>query len=357
MANPNVVSVQTVRGKTTVRSFVKTYPVNFLVNNSSSGEILKVNSLYVANKHTSPVNVTIQMVGTSTQGNTQNVIDNVAIAASSSMVLISKNTDLYITENTALSISSTQNDTISLVCSYEQISDGSPPDRYDNIIEAEEPPPPIIPIVTSGLLLHLDAANTTSYSGSGSTWFDLSGANRNATINGTVSFTDGYFNTTSDSTYISMPNTGLLPGTGDFTYSCWVYFNSFDSYDTIFENGSWQDCLLLRLENNTNMTVHAESAYRGAFTWTATASTWYNIVFMRSSTTCSMYINNVLTGTPFAMNVDINLANPNLFIMRSQHATGQFTNGRISFFSIYNKALSTEERLQNFNAVRERYNL
>ena len=43
--------------------------------------------------------------------------------------------------------------------------------------------------------------------------------------------------------------------------------------------------------------------------------------------------------------------------MRSQHATGQFTNGRLSTFSIYNKALSVAEISQNFNALRGRYGL
>ena len=38
-------------------------------------------------------------------------------------------------------------------------------------------------IVTDGLVLALDAANTRSYPGSGSTWFDLSGNNHNATLN------------------------------------------------------------------------------------------------------------------------------------------------------------------------------
>ena len=41
-------------------------------------------------------------------------------------------------------------------------------------------------LVTSGLILHLDSSNSGSYPGSGTTWTDLSGNGRNATlINGT----------------------------------------------------------------------------------------------------------------------------------------------------------------------------
>ena len=36
----------------------------------------------------------------------------------------------------------------------------------------------------SGLLLHLDAGNSSSYSGNGNTWSDLSPSGNNGTING-----------------------------------------------------------------------------------------------------------------------------------------------------------------------------
>jgi hypothetical protein len=209
-------------------------------------------------------------------------------------------------------------------------------------------------IVSNGLVLCLDAANRKSYPGSGTTWSDVSGNPRNATINGTVSFTNNYFSISSDSTYISMSNSGLVPRTNDFTYSCWVYFNSTDNLDTIFENGSWTDTLLFRFETN-QFTVYAESALRGTIAWTPVTGSWRNIVLRRSSNTVSCYINNVLTGTPFTMNLDINLANSNLWLMRSQHTTGQWTNGRISIFSIYNRAISDSEIAQNFNALRGRY--
>ena len=38
------------------------------------------------------------------------------------------------------------------------------------------------PIITSGLVLHLDAGNTSSYPGSGTTWTDLSVNGYNGTL-------------------------------------------------------------------------------------------------------------------------------------------------------------------------------
>lgn len=209
-------------------------------------------------------------------------------------------------------------------------------------------------MVTSGLSLCLDGQNPRSYSGTGANWYDVSGNNRNATVNGTVAFTTNYFSISSDTTYVSLSNLGLIPRTNDFTYSCWVYFNSVDNLDTIFENGSWTDTLLFRYETN-QFTVYAEGLLRGTISWTAVIGSWLNIVLLRSSDTVSCYINNVLTGTPFSMALDIDLGNTNLWLMRSQHTTGQWTNGRISVFSIYNRALSTTEIEQNFNAFRSRF--
>ena len=37
-------------------------------------------------------------------------------------------------------------------------------------------------IVTDGLVLHLDAANSKSYPGTGTSWFDLSGSNNHGTL-------------------------------------------------------------------------------------------------------------------------------------------------------------------------------
>jgi hypothetical protein len=211
-------------------------------------------------------------------------------------------------------------------------------------------------IVTDGLLLCLDAGNSKSYSGSGATWNDLSGNNRNATINGSPTFTNGYFDIASDSTYISLSNSGLVPRTNDFTYSCWIRFDAVDGLDTIFENGYWTDTLLFRYQS-TAFNVYVEGAYIGAFSWTAIINTWLNIVFKRESGICRTFINGDQIGSTLTMNTDINLTNSNLWIMRSQHTTNQFTNGKISSFSIYNKGLSNIEIFQNYNALKNRFGL
>ena len=55
-------------------------------------------------------------------------------------------------------------------------------------------PLPTASIITNNLLMHVDAGNSLSYSGSGTTWSDLSGSGNNITLSGSgISYnsTDG----------------------------------------------------------------------------------------------------------------------------------------------------------------------
>ena len=214
---------------------------------------------------------------------------------------------------------------------------------------------PIPGIITSGLSLYLDGKNSQSYPGSGNIWYDISGNSRNATIVGSPVFTNGYFDIVSDSTYISVSNTGLVPRTNDFTYSTWIQFDSFDTYDTIFENGFWQDTLLFRHQDGDSIAVYAEGALRGTFSWPTLVGTRYNITFTRQDGLCSLYINSVLTGEQFTMATDINLANQTMVLMRAQYANNQFTDGKISQFLVYDRALSQEEVSYNYSITSPLY--
>lgn len=210
-------------------------------------------------------------------------------------------------------------------------------------------------IVTAGLQVYLDAGNTSSYPGTGSTWYDISGNSRNATLVGTPTFSSYYFTGISDTNYFSMSNSGIVPRTSDFTYSMWVWFDSSDANDTLFENGSWTDCLLFRYQSGTTLAVYAENTNPGNFSWTGGLSQWYHISLVRYNSIAYLYINGQSTGTPFAFATDINLTNTTMFIGRSQHTTGQSMDGRISTFQVYNRALNSNELIQNYYAQKSRY--
>ncbi len=82
--------------------------------------------------------------------------------------------------------------------------------------------------VTSGLTLKLDAGNTASYNGSGTTWFDISGNGRNATLNGSPTFTSGtggYFTFNGANQDAAGSATGVS-GNSARTMTCWFNMTS-----------------------------------------------------------------------------------------------------------------------------------
>lgn len=95
-------------------------------------------------------------------------------------------------------------------------------------------------IVTSGLVLALDAADINSYPGSGTMWYDVSGNSSNATFSESPTIVDKSF-------YLNYPPAILVDSTdipinstSGFTFSFWFKSVSNGGYQYIFgcENGT-----------------------------------------------------------------------------------------------------------------------
>jgi hypothetical protein len=191
----------------------------------------------------------------------------------------------------------------------------------------------------------------------GGGWADLTGnTNHGTLVNGVRESSDNLgaliFDGTDD--YVSAPNTSLVHRTSNWSYSCWVNFNGTPSLGTIFENGSWTSCLLIRFETN-GITIYSMSSYWGKFTLTPTLNTWYKLDFIRNGNSIDFYLNGTYSQS-LSFTADIQPSS-NLFIGMSQHAAGQCFNGRITQASIYNRALTAAEVQQNFNANRSRFGI
>ena len=118
MANPNIVNVTTIYGNTGVLS-VNTAYANVVQNPASSASIYKINSLVVTNACTSALAMTLQL----NQGGTNTSISaNVSIPSAATVVLMGKDTQLYLLENNSLQVNAAANGYITAICSWEQIS-------------------------------------------------------------------------------------------------------------------------------------------------------------------------------------------------------------------------------------------
>ena len=211
-------------------------------------------------------------------------------------------------------------------------------------------------IVTNGLVLALDAANPKSYPGSGTTWYDISGGNRNGTLVNGVGYSSNYKGTLVfdgvDDYVNGISNTGITHGNDNFTYFAWINLLGKPSLGTIFENGSWVNCLLIRFQTN-GIAIYSMSSYWGFFSFDPPLGQWNHVGFVRRGGSLEFYVNGVYqTAIGFTPTLS---PSSNIFIGTSQHATNQCFNGYIAAAQIYTRALSTAEITQNYNATQQRF--
>ena len=223
----------------------------------------------------------------------------------------------------------------------------------------------------NGLVLALDAGNTKSYPGSGTTWTDLSGRGNNGTLtNGpTYSSANGgsiVFDGTND--YVSK-SSWTNPPTNNFTIGCWVTFsdNVNDRYVLSFGldiGGSTGGLALFAYGFNVVSDVLIFECGSGVARVSSgivpTLNIWYYLTVTADGTNTKFYLNGDLKNTSSQGSGAI-ASSPTLSIGSYVNASGTpgtyFHSGNIAQVSIYNRALSAAEISQNFNALRGRFSI
>ena len=154
-------------------------------------------------------------------------------------------------------------------------------------------------------------------------------------------------------------------GTGDFTISSWVYFNTVSgltNYRTILSNYTTATNATDYIFGlYTTGTPNFQMYVAGTSTNGGTALTpgrWYNLVSSRISGIVSLYVNGVLDNTPVSLPGSIiDSTIPRIGMIPNASQTGYF-GGIISNVLVYkNKGLTQSEITQNFNALRGRFGL
>lgn len=119
MANPNIVNVSTINANTAVLA-ITTTAANVITNPSSSGKVYKINALTVANGNTSTnANVTVDY---QKQGTFYPIAGNVTVPSSATLVVISKDSSLYLLEGDSLRCNASATVGMTAVVSFEEIS-------------------------------------------------------------------------------------------------------------------------------------------------------------------------------------------------------------------------------------------
>jgi hypothetical protein len=145
-------------------------------------------------------------------------------------------------------------------------------------------------IVTSGLVLNLDAAFTPSYSQSGVTWYDVSSSVNNGTLTNGPTFSSAnggsiVFDGTND--YVAIPS---LVSTA-FTFNQWIKKTSTSSSCTssISNQGT-----LLRVNNTQILWWSDVNAGPNTYDFTPNLNQWYNIAVCQLNNSVNIYLNSAL---------------------------------------------------------------
>lgn len=244
-------------------------------------------------------------------------------------------------------------------------------------------------IVTDELVLCLDAANPKSYPGTGTTWYDLSGNNNNATLNGTNTYgaynSAGYFTHAPSDAYFGapdgvtaapdaagawwvVPHSSELTPVNGWTVSGFMYVNGVQSGNDggFFHKAGVDERAIkiapissnIRIPDSTNWSaiVTNISAHHNAW---AHYTVTYNLpsgTYGTDMGTAILYIN----GSPVTSNAThipaIDTGKPIWLGRRNGHLK-HFLDASLSNYQYYTKALTSTEVLQNFTAYRGRFGI
>lgn len=222
----------------------------------------------------------------------------------------------------------------------------------------------ISPLV-SGSIMYVDASISTSYSGTGSTWTDLSGNSKNGTLTNGPTFSSAnggsiVFDGTNDYAVFPITNLG-----SNGTVSLWIYKTGNGTPD----GGGVVD-LLANLDSggisgwSIGMNVNTSKidfyiANNGGFgvenfsTASISSSVWYNVACTYNGTSKIIYINGAQDASYASTVNGINTTGQ--WGMASRITGQRFFQGRIANAQMYTRALSAEEIQQNYNSLKNRY--
>jgi len=124
MANPNIVNVTDIRGKTAVVDLTTTNATLVVENPASSNKVFKINSLIVSNVDGgNAADITVSLYSEDNIGGTATqIVATVTVPADASLVVISKDTSIYLEEDKSIGATASAANDLKVICSYEEIS-------------------------------------------------------------------------------------------------------------------------------------------------------------------------------------------------------------------------------------------
>lgn len=212
-------------------------------------------------------------------------------------------------------------------------------------------------IVTDGLILYLDAANTKSFSG-GTIWYDLSGNESSGILSGATFNDTNQGNILFDgiNDYVQILNNSIL-NPSILTLSCWSkrMGNGSGNYEKGLISKGISSGYILGWHNNNYLYFDKgfNTGWKSVTFANNINNVWFNIAGTFDGSSMLLYVDGILrnsltgiTSTPTS-----DTASPP-YVGRYYES---YFNGFLNSAKIYDRALSASEILQNYNALKSRY--
>ena len=212
--------------------------------------------------------------------------------------------------------------------------------------------------VTENLQFYVDAGLPSSYSGTGTTWYDISGNSRNLTMNSlSYSSNDGGYIIFDGSHTADSVATYSINFSNGFTVESVAKFSGSGQEGLFAFNGNGE-FINVQAQGGTNIRWEVDQGSSFETTNSLSSNTWYHVTCVyegdsnNTSATARIYINGVenntaslgRSGQSQTSNFKLGLHDGNL-------------TGNIALSRMYNKVLNSTEVLQNFNYTKNRFGL
>jgi hypothetical protein len=210
-------------------------------------------------------------------------------------------------------------------------------------------------IVSDGLVMYFDPANSRSSAGSGNTIYDLSGNSNTCTFSATPTYDVASKGNLLLAGYGTVAHTSTLWGSNQFTLSVWAKKTSGSRGIMIAKDINYIDHAL---NGTTLASFYATASYspRQYLAYGSTSASyneWRHYTTTYDGTVGTLYENGIQTGST---NIVVSLNNTTSPLYIGDYiANGIPFNGKLGTMMTYNRALSAQEVKQNYDATKSRY--
>lgn len=222
-------------------------------------------------------------------------------------------------------------------------------------------------LTDNNVLLDLDAGNASSYSGSGSTWYDLSGNGYDLEIIGATydSNSPESFNFNGSGNY-GRTSEFTSNSDGNFSFNLWVnpdtvagsrgLMTKFGHFEFFLYNGTY----FSRLPSSTTTLSSGNLVWQQSIGSTLSANTWQLISFTYDGTTRKIYVNGSLIASNTTVRSSFTPSDGRLLIgaaweSNPGYAGGYGYDGKMSQMQLHHTALTDDEILAHYNQTKGTY--